>query len=566
MYEDLIEQLKPKPKFRLEWDCERASYSDGDIEDVLIHLIAENEPEDYARAVYNNYNWACYYHLNPMRRNILEWYPFEKNCSVLEIGCGMGAITGMLCERCGTVTAVELSRRRATATLLRCREKENLEIIVGNLNDIIFEKKYDYITLIGVLEYQGTYTDTDNPYIDFLKKIKTLLKENGKLLIAIENKCGLKYWCGAQEDHTGVPFDGLNQYNITNRKVRTFSRAELGKLVEDSGYKNHFFYYPLPDYKLPQVIYSEKCLLSKEGVKDIEPYYTRKQTLVINEIEVYQDVIENGAFEFMTNSFLVECSDDSNLGQIIYAKMSSMRHENYRIVTRFTKQHSVEKFPVHRVKGSGHIEQIRKYQELMEKAGLHVLRYENMDGRLVSQYVDANLLESRIVEACEKRDTQEVYRIFDAVYEEILRSSEYRLPDENIMYGLKVANPEDKKDYGPVMAIGYLDMIPENAFYSDGEILWFDQEWVLECVPARFILWRGIQLLYAKRKWIEKVLPVSVMKERYGLEREWEEYYRLEMLFHSTTLNGLEKAVYDAAHARDDINYGQNIQRLLGLE
>ena len=31
-------------------------------------------------------------------------------------------------------------------------------------------------------------------------------------------------------------------------------------------------------------------------------------------------------------------------------------------------------------------------------------------------------------------------------------------------------------------------------------------------------------------------------------------------------LIGLEKAVYDAAHARDDINYGQNIQRLLGLE
>ena len=39
----------------------------------------------------------------------------------------------------------------------------------------------------------------------FLIKIKQLLKPDGKLLIAIENQYGLKYWCGALEDHTGLP-------------------------------------------------------------------------------------------------------------------------------------------------------------------------------------------------------------------------------------------------------------------------------------------------------------------------------------------------------------------------
>ena len=93
----------------------------------------------------------------------------KKDSDVLEIGCGMGAVTSVLCDNCKTVTAVELSKRRATATLLRCREKENLEIIVGNLNDIQFDKKFDYITLIGVFEYQGCYTDSDNPYKVFFK-------------------------------------------------------------------------------------------------------------------------------------------------------------------------------------------------------------------------------------------------------------------------------------------------------------------------------------------------------------------------------------------------------------
>ena len=67
--------------------------------------------------------------------------------------------------------------------------------------------------MIGVLEYQGSYTNSENPYKDFLKKIKQLLKPNGKLLIAIENQYGLKYWCGAREDHTGtVSYTHLDVY------------------------------------------------------------------------------------------------------------------------------------------------------------------------------------------------------------------------------------------------------------------------------------------------------------------------------------------------------------------
>ena len=61
-------------------------------------------------------------------KNILNWYKFKPDSSVLEIGCGMGAITNVLCDECKDVTAVELSRKRATATLLRCRERKILRL------------------------------------------------------------------------------------------------------------------------------------------------------------------------------------------------------------------------------------------------------------------------------------------------------------------------------------------------------------------------------------------------------------------------------------------------------
>lgn len=254
MYEDYIETLKPKPFFNLKWYKENDLYSEGDIEDLIVEMIAQNEPEDYSKAICQNFSWSTYYHLTHIRKNILNWYPFEKTADVLEIGSGMGAITGVLCEKCKSVTAVELSKRRAMAGLLRCREMDNLEIIVGNLNDIEFEKKFDYITLIGVLEHQGSYTNTENPYRDFLIKIKSLLKPEGKLLIAIENQYGLKYWCGAREDHTAVPFDGINQYAFSDKKVRTFSREGLESMVKDCGYKNTFF---LLSYARLQITFSD---------------------------------------------------------------------------------------------------------------------------------------------------------------------------------------------------------------------------------------------------------------------------------------------------------------------
>ena len=182
-------------------------YSDGDIENDLLQLIME-EP-DVEKILAEDDRWPVLYHFSPVRQNILEWYPFKKDASVLEIGAGCGAISGVLCRNAKHVTSVDLSKRRSLINANRNKEYDNLTIMVGNFNDVVLKEKYDYITLIGVLEYAGYYTDDEHPFEAFLKKISGYLKEDGKLLIAIENKFGLKYWAGSREDHTGKFFDGL---------------------------------------------------------------------------------------------------------------------------------------------------------------------------------------------------------------------------------------------------------------------------------------------------------------------------------------------------------------------
>ncbi len=278
------------------------TYSDGDIEDRLLEIVSQTE--NLEEQLLKEDNWALLYHLSPIRHNVLKWYEFEKNSSVLEIGAGCGAITGLLCEKAEQVVAIDLSKKRSTINATRNKKYNNLEIFVGNFEDIKLEQKFDYITLIGVLEYSIYYINSKDPFVDMLKKVRQMLKPGGKLLIAIENKNGLKYWAGAKEDHTGEYFDGINDYVGVDR-VRTFSKKGLKEILEKAGFENNDFYYPVPDYKLPLEVYSEGYLPKPGSIKAQSPAYDRDRLKLFDEVLAYNSLCEDGLFEEFANSFIV---------------------------------------------------------------------------------------------------------------------------------------------------------------------------------------------------------------------------------------------------------------------
>lgn len=281
-------------------------YCDGETEKDILRYEEMYEEKDFDKVFEKDIRWPIFYHMTPIRKNIINWYPFKEDAEVLEIGGGMGAITGALCDKAKYVTTVELSKQRAQSIANRCKNRDNLEIIVGNFNDIKFTKKFDYITLIGVLEYASLYTNTNNPFNDFLDKIKKLLKEDGKLLIAIENQFGMKYFSGCKEDHTAIKYDGIIGYK--NKKgIRTFGKEELKQILQKSGFLNYKFYYPLPDYKLPLQIFSENYLPTEEKIEEYNTYFLNEQ-IEFDEKSAYKEVIKNNMFEFFANSFFIETS------------------------------------------------------------------------------------------------------------------------------------------------------------------------------------------------------------------------------------------------------------------
>ena len=277
-------------------------YCDGEIEDELLEIVTTNK--DYTEILKRDNRWPILYHLSNIRENLFEWYEFKKSDSVLEIGSGCGALTGMLCRKAGQVTCIELSKKRSLINASRNKSCDNLEIIVGNFQDIKIDRKFDYVTLIGVLEYAPSYMGTDEPFAAMLTKIRNFLRPGGKVIIAIENKFGLKYFAGATEDHTGNWFEGIESYK-DEHGVRTFSKREIEKLLLENRYINMEFYYPMPDYKMPTVVYSEEYLPQKGDLRNISYAYDRARYELFDEEVVYDQLCDDKLFGYFSNSFLI---------------------------------------------------------------------------------------------------------------------------------------------------------------------------------------------------------------------------------------------------------------------
>ncbi len=282
-------------------------YSDGSVEDTLLEIVQTHAEEQYDKVILEKNDWAILYHLSSARSNIVHSLPISKQDSVLEIGSGCGAVTGALSDMCGHVTCVELSKKRSLINATRNSHRGNIDIMVGNFQDVqkALPKRYDCVTLIGVLEYAESYIkDTDNAFKSLLSAAHELVCDGGMLIVAIENRFGLKYWAGCIEDHTGAYFEGLEGYT-KSAGVKTFSKPQLLQLCEESGFSSCECYYPYPDYKFPTKIYSDEHLPKPGELKDNMRNFDNERVVLFDESLVFDGLIESGMFPFFSNSYLL---------------------------------------------------------------------------------------------------------------------------------------------------------------------------------------------------------------------------------------------------------------------
>lgn len=557
-------------EMNLEYYSGEDAYSDGDVESRLLESVrqlkkGEKSEEGLLPDAGSEDAFAYLYHLSPVRENILSWYPFREGARALEIGAGPGAVTGVLCRKLAHVTSVDLSQRRCMINYLRHQDLENLEIMVGNFNEMKFAGLFDYVILNGVFEYAGSFTEGDDPYRTFLLGCSKLLKKDGKLLIAIENRLGLKYFAGAPEDHTGNYMEGLKDYKAGSG-VRTFSKAEWKDLAARCGLQVSGTFYPYPDYKFPGEVFTDESLSSASYERNNWNFDSRRIAL-FSEKEMAAAFEKEGVLGSFMNSFLIELSfgdgsrkDDTGGGRVIYAKMNADRDKHFRIQTILREKNGRKEAVKCALCPEAEPHLLRMHRKEREmKDGLFsadgkdltvtYLKSEKTDEGLVYPLLEGESFGKKAARAAGAGDAEKVREYFDALWALILSRNEgegkaacsenasladtkaagedpARTGEEKLTFR-RVFGPEKMKKKSVCVCPANIDLILDNLVEDKGAVCILDGEWIFDFpVPAGFIQWRAVNEFYAVNGEFGRILKKEQLLSRYGIDRADSDLFR----------------------------------------
>lgn len=407
-----------------------------------------------------------------------------------------------------------------------------------------FKDKFDYIISIANLE-------TELHPIEVLKKWKSMLKPNGCLLLGMNNRLGIRYFCGDRDPYTKRNFDGIENYyrayanesDIFNGKM--YSRSEIEEMLRSAGWKNFRFFSVLTDLKNPSLIYAENYLPNEDLANRVFPTYNYPDTIFLLEETLYSSLIENGLFHKMANAYLVECPLDDNFSDVLHVTSSNNRGRENALFTIIHRDKTVEKKAVY-PEGIQRLKNLADNIQDLKSHGLSVVQGKFVNDKYVMPYVNAETSQiyfKKLLRESKDKFLQELDRFREC----ILKSSD--IVDEN---------SED----GIILRKGYIDMVLLNSFYIDGEFVFYDQESYIENCPLNAVMFRVISTFYFGNNELNNILPVTELYSRYNLLKDKVKWQKIGNQFLNKLRNDKELAVYYSKVRKNNTLVEANRQRL----
>lgn len=441
------------------------------------------------------------------------WYNFRQGSSILYV----------------------YSRRvdEAVTELLESKGKVENCSIEQVLNNQSESNIYDYIVGIDVIE------ESRCPQ-NLLDICHQLLKTDGRLIIGVENRYAIKYICGDRDPYTNHNFDGIENYRRLSDADwdsiagRCYSMSELKLMLSQAGFDNDKFYSVMPSLQETQLVYAEGYEPVEELAMRYFPLYNYPDSVFLEEQYLYTDLIKNGMFHKMANAYIIECSIDGRFDDTLHATISLDRGHENALVTSICEHDGVRSV----LKKAVYQEGIHKLNEMQDnlrdlsERGINVVD-SCVDGdTFVMPYVDAPVAMNEL-KAIAKKDKNAFLKAMDDMYELILKSSEH-----TGVLSEKDRNSAHGRDVGPVLARGYIDMVPLNCFYdesakdSKSRFIYYDQEFYWENCPAKAVMYRSIMIIYdGTDKEFERIVPKWDLLDRYGLSECEDMWQRMSSRF-----------------------------------
>ena len=437
-----------------------------------------------------------------IKKGLLYWYDFRKGADVLYIGGETDAWAEVLREK--ELEVVCMSMEQVT----QCACQKHNEQRVN-------ENTFDYLICVGTLEQQA------DP-LEILKIFRMLLKPTGRLLLGMNNRYGLRYFCGDRDIYTERSFDGVEGYRRAYVKEedifkgRCYSKAEMNTILQDAGFVKSRFYSVLTDLDNPVLLYGEDFLPNEDLANRIFPTYHYPETIFLEEESLYSGLIENGMFHAMANAYLVECPLDGSCSDVLHVTSSMTRGREDALVTTIHKSGTVEKRAVY-PEGQERLNSLLANGRELATAGIPVLDAGLEGGVYRVPYIEGETGQLYLKHLLEK-DKNAFLHAMDHFRDMILQSSE-------------IVKQDQGDGLGATLKKGYIDMVPLNSFYQNGTFVFYDQEFCGENYPANALIWRMVATFYAGDLGAQKLLPMEQLLERYGLSENMLYWQRMELSF-----------------------------------
>ena len=462
--------------------------------------------------------------ISEIHAGLWKWYNFKVNSSILYVK--------------DEKDDIDLNIDSAKVTCI------SLELIFQTEWLKAHKGEFDYVISASVLE------KCISP-IDVLQSWKLLLKADGCLILGMNNRFGIRYFCGDRDPYTRRNFDSIENYAQTyaNKEDsfngRMYDRSELENILHGAGFDKFKFFSIFTDLKNPSLIYADDYLPNEDLANRVFPTYNYPDTVFLTEEKLYSSLAANGMFHLMANAYLIECPLSEKFSDVLHVTSSIERGKKDALFTIIHRNATVEKKAIY----PEGIERLKELKENIADLKLHdvsVIEGEFSNDRYVMPYLNAEVGQiylKRIMAENKEKFLQN----FDQLRDIILNSSEI---------------VSEGGENGIILKNGYIDLIPLNSFYIDEKFVFYDQEFCIKNCPFNVILARAITTLYVGNEELNKFLPKDELYSRYGLLKDKSKWISMELDFLDKLRKEKELKKYHDETRRKNLTVNANRQRL----
>ena len=515
------------------------------IDDEIQMLLKENGG-DIRQALKDNDRLDYLYALSPQRELLLEWYDFEPEARILQVGADYGAMTGLYRTTAGSVAVLDEDAQALETVKLRYPGAANISYVNKSLPDYAEDVKKGQAEACDYVIFAGTLPASLKEQEEQLDAARSLLKPDGVLIAAAANPLGMKYWAGTMAEDNAL------------------SKKKLTDLLQkdQDGNSGIRFYYPMPDYRTPVSIYSDGYLPKKGDLTRVVPAYDYPKYHMMDMGTGFDEVCEDGLFDLYANSYLVFWSADPNRlrarEERIFIKYNKTRKESFQIRTSICEREGqdgryVEKSALS-LDGMAHIWSFEEKYQALERQhralkvakpvfseNKNAVEFPYLEGKTWAETLGAEILGGRPPMETLREALDQIYDIVPEARSSFEATEEFA---EVFGEGME----EDSLKLlleDTACAVSNIDALFENILLTKDGNYCLDYEWVfLFPVPEHYVRYRILYYFYEQYSSLMKGLTLDPFLKAFEVTPEMAAVYRQMEVSFQNYVHGENQQLY----------------------